>query len=165
MEHPEASFAVEAARLERIVDESFAAEKSPNGRAWAPLVRASFDARSATDAVRRVRSSLAAAPSYRVVGRSRPRTDLPTTPGVRSGALRAGIIVADDGRAIKAVDSVPHAPYRQWGTRRNGRRRMAARAFLPVTGSGRPVTTGPAGDWYRGLFDRLARFVVTGREE
>ena len=166
LENPEASLAVEAARLEAIVDAGYASGRTPDGRAWAPQVRASVDTRHATGAQRQVRRSLDVAPTYRLTGTtSRARTDLSATPGVRSGRLRAALDVSSDGRSIAAVDSVPYAPFRQWGTRKNGRRLMAARSFLPVTGSGRPTRTGPAGDWYRGLFDRLARFVVTGREQ
>lgn len=141
--NPAASLAVEAVRLEAIVDSGFAGARTPAGRAWARPVTASRDNRT---------------------GKAYPRHDVSATPGVRSGRLAASTAVTSDGRSIAATNPAPHAPYRQWGTRKNGRRLMAARAFLPVTGAGRPVRTGPAGDWFRALTDRLARYVVTGRE-
>jgi phage gpG-like protein len=142
--NPAASLAVEAVRLEAIVDEAFVAGRSPAGRAWPQLVRASRDSRT---------------------GRATPRHDVSGTPGRRTGRLQAAQDVSSDGRTISATNTVPYAAYRQWGTRKGGRRLMAARAILPVTGAGRPVRTGPAGDWYRALHDRLARYVVTGREQ
>ena len=141
--NPAASLAVEAARLKAIVDAAYSAGRSPAGRAWPRLASGSRDART---------------------GRGAARYDAGGTPGVRTGALRGGISVSSGRSGIAAEDAVPYAAYRQWGTRKNGRRMMPARAFLPVTGAGRPVRTGPAGDWYRALHDRLARYVVTGRE-
>lgn len=122
----------EARRLDALIEQSFDRNTSPDGRAWAPREAAS---------------------RWSNGRRARPRSD--TRPGrdllERTGALRASISVSASSQSIEAVAAAPYAAYQQ-----------AVRPFMPVDGTGAPMTSGPAGAWLAELPDRIAHYVVTG---
>ena len=116
-----------------LVEETAAAEESPDGRAWA----------------RREMTS------HRRDGRrAYPRRDRRVGALLhRSGRMLAGVAARAVGLAIAVDDGVPYTRFHQEGTRY-----MPARQILPAAS----MVTGPIGDWLARTARRLERYAISG---
>lgn len=130
---PEAALVAAAADLAGVLEETAAAEESPDGRAWA----------------RREMTS------HRRDGRrAYPRRDQRVGALLhRSGRMLAGVVARAVGLAIAVDDGVPYVRFHQDGTRH-----MPARQILPAAS----MVTGPIGDWLARTARRLERYAISG---
>lgn len=127
--------------LRALALESFATERGPSGRAWAPRAA---EVRASNGRSGRARSARRAA---------RAAGDLLL---VRTGELISSIAARVETGAVVVEAMSGHAKAHQFGTRH-----VPARPFLPVTKRG-PLRSGPGGVWWRLLPRRIAAFVARG---
>lgn len=162
---------VAAAALDKLMDDSFARQQSPDGTPWAKLSPVTVDRRI-------MRTGSGSAITYRG-SRLRTTRGAPTAranryraPGgaqalIDTGRMRRSLHADVVGNTIRFGTNVVQGTTQFYGNPNNkmfgkARAPIPARPFMPVTPNGQPMARGPAGAFFDKLRLQLRDYILTG---